>query len=161
VSCTELGVATIGAEQAPAPVPEVFTATLTVEEPSEIVTVAPAVAGEGAARRIVTMDPLTVATTLALLEDTVYVPEPPDTVTWALLEQSSNCTVVGEADNGPGVGQVPVAAPVVLTLTGVLDEPSETVMVAPEVGAEGLTRRTVRTLPEMVALTLPLLEAAL
>ena len=61
----------MGAEQAPAPAPEVFTATLTVEEPSEIVTVAPAVAVDGAARRIVTIDPLTVATTLALFDDAV------------------------------------------------------------------------------------------
>jgi len=65
-------------------------------------------------------------------------------------------------DNGPlGVGQVPVAAPVVFTVTGVLDDPSETVIVAPAIPADGLTRRTVRTLAEIVALTLPLLDAAL
>ena len=85
-------------------------------------------------------------------------------MTWALLEQSSSCTDVGEADNGPpgaGVGHVPVAAPVVLTVTGVLDVPSDTVIVAPAVGEDGFTRRTVRTLPAIVAETLPLLEAAL
>lgn len=68
MSWTVLGVAMIGAEQAPAPVPDVVTVTLTVEEPSEIVTVPPVVAEEPAARRIETTLPLTVAMMLPLLE---------------------------------------------------------------------------------------------
>ena len=162
MSCTVLGVAMMGAEQAPAPAADVVTATLTVEEPSEIVTVPPAVAEDGAARRIVTMLPLVVATMLLLFEEAEYVPEPPDTLTWALLEQSTNWTVVGDAANGPaGVGQVPVAAPVMLTVTGVFEEPSDTVIVALPTPADGFTRLTVSTLPWIVALTLPLLDAAL
>ena len=89
-------------------------------------------------------------------------PDPPETFTPTLPEQPVRVTLVGETVSGPlGVGQVPVAVPVVLTDTVVLEVPSDTVIVAPAVGAEGLTRRTVSTDPEMAALTLPLLEAAL
>lgn len=72
---------------------------------------------------------------------------------------------MGDTDNGPlggDVGQLPAPSPVPLTVTGVLDDPSETVIVAPPAKVEeGLTRRTVSTLPEIVALTAPLFEAAL
>ena len=108
------------------------------------------------------MLPLTLATMLLLFDVAEYAPEPPDTFTCTLPEQSVSVTLLGVAVSGPlGTGQVPDADPVVLTDTGVFEVPSETVIVALATPAEGLTRRTVSTLPWIVALTLALLEAAL
>lgn len=71
VSCIRLGVALMGDEQAPAPAPEVVTAMLIVDVPSETRTVPPLVAAEGTARRMEVTLPLTVATILPLSEDAV------------------------------------------------------------------------------------------
>lgn len=82
-------------------------------------------------------------------------------MTWALPEQSFKVTEVGVTENGPiGVGQLPAPVPVALIVTDVLEEPSETVTVAPENDDDGLARRTERMLPETVADTLPLFEEA-
>lgn len=61
---------------------------------------------------------------------------------------------------GAGVGQVPAAAPVAVTVMFADVEPSEIVTVAPETADEGFVRRMLTIFPLTVAVMPPLLEAA-
>lgn len=83
-------------------------------------------------------------------------------MTCALPEQSVKVTDEGLTLTGvAGVGHAPAPAPLALTGTVVVDVPSDTVTLPPEKTLDGLTRRTERILPLMVAVTLPLLDAVL
>ena len=157
-------IAGAGVGQAEAARPVFVTVTFAEVDPSETITVPPGVAVDGFARRMVTMLPLTVAVMPVLVEAVLYAPEPPDTATWTLVLQSVSVTEDGFTATGVpglGVGQTPVAAPVALTVTLVVEVPSEIVTVPPENAPEGLVRRTERTEPLTLAVMLPLEAAAL
>ena len=158
------GVEGLGVGHAPAARPVFVTATFAEVDPSVTITVPPDVATDGFARRMVTMLPLTVAVIPLVVDAALYVPEPPDAVTWTPALQSVSVTEEGftaTGEPGLGVGQIPVAVPVALTETLVVEVPSEIVTVPPENAPDGLVRRTERTEPLTLAVMLPLEEAAL
>lgn len=84
VSETDAGLTVKGADagHALAPAPVAPTGIEMLVDPSETVTLLPEKAADGETRRIETMFPLTVESTLALPETAVYAPEPPETVTF-------------------------------------------------------------------------------
>lgn len=145
--------------QDPDPAPVALTSIVRFEFPSETVTVPPANDPEGTVRRIDTTFPLVEADTLALLETAEYVPEPPERKTCAELKQSLSVTVVGAAAK-VAVGHLPSASPDKVTATFTTLVPSEMPMLpVAAAGPEGLRRRMVTVLPEIVATNASLPEA--
>jgi hypothetical protein len=138
----------------PGPVPDAPTVTSTVAF-GALISVTVTVAGgaklnEGDVRRIVRVDPVIDAVTFALLEATLYDPDPPEIAT-VCAEQLVSVTLVGVATNGHVPERFTVMlAPVVPSDTPTLTEP---------VGAADPARRlSVTVFPEIDATTLSLPE---
>lgn len=161
VSVAVEGLTLTGVGHAPAPSPDVFTATTAEDVPSLTVIVPPVDAEEGLVLRMESTVPVTLALRLLLLGIAVYVPEPPKICTDSALEQVVRLTVAGLTDRlALPLPQLAAPAPVPFTVIGTVVLPSDTVTVPPANAPEGFARRMDRTFPLTDALTLPLLEDA-
>lgn len=145
----------------PAPLPEPLTGMVVVDVPSLTVTVPLVNALEGLVRRTLRTFPLTEAVTLPVLDAALKLPEPPERTDCAVPTQSVSVSVEGLAVIGWGVPHAAAPEPLEFTVMLAVDDPSATVTTPPENAEDGFTRRIVRTLPLRLALTLPLLDAAL
>lgn len=135
-----------------APLPVVFTSIARLDVPSLTVTVPAATPGEGLLRWIVRAVPFTTAAMLVLLDETVYAPVPPPSVTdWPAVQVLSVTLVALAVIGDAAAGHDPAPGPDTVTVTSVVDDPSETVMVPPVLLVEGLARRIVIRFPLRLA----------